>query len=131
MRFILSLFSSDVELGEKDQEGQKGDTAGHWRSQHISACCKYVCGWASAPTFDDMGAVLCALNASGLKGLQVLGYLSGSSKPTVSNASSAFKVFYKDVESQLKPDEIQTLPWNTVAEHSLCYCMFNRSLYNT
>lgn len=94
----------------------------------------YAAGLVTAPTFDDMDAVLCALNAGGLKGLQVLGYLFGSSKPTVSDASSAFKAFYKDIESQLKPNEIQTLPWNTViAEHSLCkcYCMFNRSLYNT
>lgn len=105
MRFIPSLFLSDVELGEKDQEGEKGDTDVGALNIYLLVADMYAAGLVTAPTFDDLDAVLCALNACGLKGLQVLGYLFGSSKPASFNASSAFKAFYEDVESQLTPDE--------------------------
>lgn len=93
-------------------------------SRYLLVADMHAAGLVQAPSIEDSGSIINYLNTGAVKGLVMLGYLSGNltvNGHTKQIVTAAFAQFFTEVEQSLTVTEQAEMPWNTiVAEHTLC-----------
>ena len=98
-------------------------------SMYMLAADMCAAGLVHAPTVQDLGPILKQLNAGGVGGLRMLGYLSENTF-SKQDVTAAFGKFFDEVEQSLTAVERTEMPWNTiVAEHTLLRFLKNEGSF--
>lgn len=97
-------------------------------SQYLTATDLVYAGAVDMPSIEDIACQIHQLDAGGLKGLRLLGYLPPITEveletleTTVDQVTEAFTHFFEDVSVRLNSTEKTEMGWDVImAEHSLC-----------